>query len=110
MKIYAIIKFSKEGLHYYIDAPDEVAFLRSPHRHMFHMTVKIEQFHDDRDIEFILAKRYLDSVFDFKEVSHKSCEQIAEDIIQRVKQRYGENREISVSVFEDDENGAEVST
>ena len=36
------VTFQKEGIHKYPDAPDEVDFLRYPHRHMFHFKVQIE--------------------------------------------------------------------
>ena len=44
------VTFQKEGIHKYPDAPDEVDFLRYPHRHMFHFKVQIEVYNDDRDI------------------------------------------------------------
>ena len=41
------VTFQKEGIHKYPDAPDEVDFLRYPHRHMFHFKVQIEVYNDD---------------------------------------------------------------
>ena len=52
------VTFQKEGIHKYPDAPDEVDFLRYPHRHIFHFKVQIEVFNDDRDIEFFIFKRW----------------------------------------------------
>ena len=30
------VKFTKEGIHCYPDAPEDVEFLKNPHRHIFH--------------------------------------------------------------------------
>ena len=61
------VTFQKEGIHCYpaaatdptLNTNDEynVAFLASPHRHIFHFRVSIDVFHNDRDIEFIQFKR-----------------------------------------------------
>ena len=48
------VTFQKEGIHKYPDAPDEVEFLRYPHRHIFKFKVQIDVEHDDRDIEFFI--------------------------------------------------------
>jgi len=101
------VKFQKEGIHKYPDAPDEVAFLRYPHRHMFHFTVTVEVFHDDRDIEFILLKRELESLYDtgVLELDYLSCEMIADDLYEYIENAYP-GRRTKIEVFEDGENGA----
>ena len=55
--------FQKEGIHFYPNAPEEVSFLRHPHRHMFHFRVEMEVFHDNRDVEFIMWKREMESLY-----------------------------------------------
>ena len=65
------VTFRKEGTHKYpaaltdpkLATGDEydVSFLGYPHRHIFHFRVAIEVFHDDRDIEFIQFKRWLEN-------------------------------------------------
>lgn len=108
IKRYAIIKLQKEGFHQYPNAPEDVAFLRSLHRHVFHITVKIEQFHDNRDIEFFQFKRWLDDHIDLKAVDHScSCEAIARIILEEIGILYPK-RFISVKVMEDNENGGMV--
>jgi len=108
IKTYAIITLQKEGFHQYINAPLDVAFLRSLHRHLFHITVKIDQFHDNRDIEYIKFKRYLEATINFDRFDHSwSCEMIAKTILDMINHQYP-NRYISVKVMEDGENGAEV--
>ena len=45
------------GIHNWTDCPlDEVSYLRSPHRHMFHFKCHKIVTHDDRDCEFIMLK------------------------------------------------------
>ena len=67
------VTFRKEGLHKYpaaLDDPklatgdwDDVSFLGYVHRHIFHFKVAIEVFHDDRDIEFIQFKRWMEKMY-----------------------------------------------
>ena len=51
------VKFTREGIHCFPGAQNDVAFLRNPHRHLFHFRIDVEVFHDDREIEFIQFKR-----------------------------------------------------
>lgn len=110
------VTFQKEGIHCYPAAATDpalatndlydVSFLAHPHRHIFHFKVYIEVFHDDRDIEFIQFKRWLESLFNTGtvELNHKSCEMIANDLHKVISARYP-NREIWIEVSEDGENG-----
>lgn len=108
-KTYIWVTFSKEGIHQYPAAKDlkGVEFLQHPHRHIFHFKVQIEVFHDDRDLEFILFKRELEALYSSEtlQLNHKSCEMLANDIVEYIQTHYP-NRDITVSVSEDDENGA----
>lgn len=106
------ISFQKEGVHKYPAALEDpkladVSFLGYPHRHMFHFKVKLEVYHNDRDVEFILLKRELEALYSEKvlELDFKSCEMIAEDLIGYIKTTYP-GRRITVGVYEDNENGA----
>lgn len=101
------VTFQKEGIHRYPDAPEGVEFLRHPHRHMFHFRVGIQVFHDDRDIEFILFKRWLESLYvdNVLSLDYKSCEMICDDLAEQINDKYP-NRKIIVDVSEDGENGA----
>ena len=105
------VTFQKEGIHKYPAAltdPNlaDVSFLGYPHRHIFHFRVRISVQHNDRDIEFIQFKRWLESLYSNStlELNFKSCEMIAEELIGVISERY--NRSMVVTVFEDDENGA----
>lgn len=100
----------KEGIHHYPDAPMGVEFLAYPHRHMFHFRVDIDVFHNERDIEFILFKRELESLYSAQtlQMDHKSCEMLCEDLIDYISKKYP-GRKISVMVSEDGENGATLN-
>ena len=114
------VTFQKEGVHLYPAAKDDptlatggwddVSFLGVAHRHIFHFRVAIDVFHDDRDIEFIQFKRWLESLYasDILELNHRSCEMIAEDLAQEIHNKYP-GRSITISVAEDNENGATMT-
>lgn len=113
------VTFQKEGIHRYpaastdpnLASGDEfdVSFLGYPHRHIFHFKVAIEVFHDDRDIEFIQFKRWLEKLYNQSTLvlNYKSCEMIAEDLYQVINSRYP-NRDIWIDVSEDNENGCHI--
>ena len=113
------VTFRKEGLHKYpaaLDDPnlatggaDDVSFLGYIHRHIFHFTVAIEVFHDDRDIEFIQFKRWLEGLYadGTLQLDYKSCEMICDDLAETINNKYP-NRKIEITVSEDGENGATI--
>jgi hypothetical protein len=110
------VSFRKEGIHRYPAAATDpnlctageydVSFLANAHRHIFHFRVWIDVFHNDRDIEFIQFKRWLDGLYskDILELDFKSCEMIADDLYVQIAQRYPE-RAVWIEVAEDGENG-----
>jgi hypothetical protein len=113
------ITFRKEGIHKYPAAATDpalctageydVSFLANAHRHIFHFRVWIDVFHNDRDIEFIQFKRWLESLYnkDVLELDFKSCEMIADDLYTQIAGRYPE-RAVWIEVAEDGENGCLV--
>jgi len=112
------VTFQKEGIHCYpaasIDANlatgDEydVSFLGTPHRHIFHFNVAIQVLHNDRDVEFIQFKRWLENLYrGTLELNHKSCEMIADDLYLAISNRYPD-RDIHITISEDGENGATI--
>lgn len=106
---HIIVRGQYEGVHCFPEAPDKVAFLRNPHRHIFHYEVEMEVFHDDRELEFILLKRDVELfVINQQWPERVSCEQMARNIGQWLQMEYGFDRFLAVSVFEDNENGAKV--
>jgi hypothetical protein len=106
------VTFQKEGIHKYPAAATDpnladVAFLANPHRHIFHFSVRISVQHNDRDIEFIQFKRWLESLYTNStlQLDYQSCEMLAEALIHTINDRYP-GRDMEVRVFEDGENGA----
>ena len=108
------VTFQKEGIHKYPAALEDpklssVSFLGYPHRHMFHFKVQIEVYNDDRDIEFFIFKRWLESLYadDILQLDYKSCEMMADDLAKQIKDKYP-GRQLSIDVSEDGENGCHV--
>ena len=119
------VTFRKEGIHKYPAAATDpalatndeydVSFLGYPHRHIFHFRVWIDVFHNDRDIEFIQFKRWLEGLYakssdsnlqvGVLSLDYKSCEMIADDLYDQIAQRYPD-RAVWIEVAEDGENGA----
>lgn len=105
------VTFQKEGIHKYPAALTDpllkqVEFLGYPHRHMFHFRVRVSVTHNDRDIEFILFKRELETLYNgIYDIDYKSCEMLAEELVEYIQMNYP-NRYIEVGVSEDGENGA----
>jgi hypothetical protein len=111
------VTFRKEGMHKYPAALTEpslatgdeydVSFLGYPHRHIFHFKVWISVTHDDRDIEFIQFKRWLENLYKegTLQLDYKSCEMMSQDLYDSILQKYP-NREVWIEVSEDGENGS----
>ena len=108
MTTYIKVKWQFEGFHTYINAPEEVSFLKYKHRHLFKCSAQIQVFHDERELEFIIVQRKLKSVFNDGNMSNKSCETIAKEIIKYLIDQYGDNRKVVVEVSEDGENSSIV--
>ena len=117
------VTFQKEGIHKYPAALEDpklatgdeydVSFLGYPHRHIFHFRVCIEVFHDDRDIEFIQFKRWLEKLYSNDKddgvlvLDYKSCEMICDELAEKINNKYP-NRKLEITVSEDGENGATI--
>jgi len=107
LRTWAIIKAQVEGIHRFPEATGEEEFLSYPHRHIFHIIVYIEQFHGDRDIEYLDFKKFLSRSCPKGDIGTMSCEQIAENVLSRIREKYP-NRKVKIVVLEDGENGAEL--
>ena len=113
------VTFQKEGIHKYPAALEDptlatgdeydVSFLGYPHRHIFHFRVWISVQHNDRDIEFIQFKRWLESLYNGQgatiSLDYKSCEMMSDDLYNIIAHKYPD-REIWIEVSEDGENGS----
>jgi hypothetical protein len=111
------VTFRKEGIHCYPAAATDpalatgdeydVSFLGTPHRHIFHFRVWIDVVHNDRDIEFIQFKRWLENLYrdSILKLDYKSCEMMADDLYLQIAAKYPD-RAVWIEVAEDGENGA----
>jgi len=120
--IFITVKTQFEGIHYYPDAPEEVEYLKNPHRHIFRVEAEIEVFHDDRELEFIMVQHRMNEFFEIHgELKSMSCEMIAKELQDHLKKlypiteemelkrRYNKlSRKVNVRVSEDGENGVYV--
>jgi hypothetical protein len=114
------VTFQKEGIHKYPQAATDpklatgdwldVSFLGTPHRHIFHFRVEMEVFHDDRDVEFIQAKRIMERWYSdgTLQLDFKSCEMMANDLYDKCSVQWP-NRDYTIEVSEDGENGCRIS-
>jgi len=113
------VTFRKEGIHCYPAAATDpnlatgdqydVSFLANPHRHIFHFRVWLSVTHNDRDVEFIQFKRWLEQLYSRTQgvlsLDHKSCEMMSDELYDTISQKYP-NREVWIEVSEDGENGS----
>ena len=107
---FITVRGQYDHFHRYKDAPDEVAFLRNLHRHLFKWTAKIEVFHDDRELEFFMVMRHINvNIMPFIQIPELgSCEMQAEDILEYLVNEYGAKRYYQVTVSEDGENDGTI--
>jgi hypothetical protein len=113
-KRFIYVTFQREGIHCYPQAAtdpnlQDVSFLANPHRHIFHFKVEIQVYHNDREIEFIQFKRYLESLFNqgVLALNNKSCEMISDELYISIATKYP-TRQVTITVSEDGENGATI--
>ena len=113
------VTFQKEGIHCYPAAAKDpnlatgdqydVSFLANPHRHIFHFRVWLSVTHNDRDVEFIQFKRWLEQLYSSTQgilsLDHKSCEMMSDELYNTISQKYP-GREVWIEVSEDGENGS----
>ena len=111
------VTFRKEGIHCYPAAATDpnlatgdeydVAFLANKHRHIFHFRVWISVTHNDRDIEFIQFKRWLENLYkdNILNLNFMSCEMMSDELYSAISEKYP-SREVWIEVSEDGENGS----
>lgn len=105
-----------EGWHCWGDAPDQYAYLRDSHRHLFHFRAEVQVSSDDRQIEFIELKHRVEQVIldgrivsrDFTMPTEHSCEAMARFVLGYLVGLYP-TQFVEVTVSEDGENGATVT-
>ena len=104
---YIVTKNTVPGYHFWKNAPDRLAFLKSRHRHDFVITARIAVNHDDRDLEIIETEAAIhDYLFEryghdsmHIDIGGMSCEMLAKEIAEQ----FGAQE---VAVQEDGQGGA----
>lgn len=116
---YIWVTFQKEGIHKYPEASTDpklatgdwldVSFLGTPHRHIFHFRVEMQVFHDNRDVEFIQAKRIMEKWYNdgTLQLDYKSCEMMANELYNKCIVMWPD-RNYMIEVSEDGENGCRL--
>jgi len=104
-KTYIIINTQFAATHHWPECTIATQqHLKLVHRHVFHVRMKWEVGHNDRELEFIEMKEFVESFIDIsyrnRFIGKKSCEMLCEELAQQFKAQY-------VRVMEDNENGAE---
>lgn len=119
MKRWIWINTSFQATHQWAECPhNDVAFLRDCHHHMFFVKVSTTVEHNDRDIEFLRFKKLVDDSIDnlygtdrIKELGRKSCEDIAEELYNKLIQTDSNlaYRKFDIEVSEDNLVGARLN-
>ena len=108
----------RAGQHRWPEAPDEVTFLRSTHRHVFKVEATFVVDHADRHLEFFTTQRALDAhltrgyqsgdLLQMLDFGARSCEMIAAEVFGHFAIESTDplraHRPVKVQVWEDGEN------
>ncbi len=126
MKKFIYVTTEFKGFHHWKKAPDTISFLRNLHRHLFKVRVDIEVFDNDREIEFFLFQKEVESIIVKLIINdwdnNYSCEMIADKIYCGLDEVYTLNlpppstagpsfstkRDVKIEVSEDGENGCVI--
>lgn len=103
-----IVTFRQEGFHSWPGATQEVIYLKSPHRHLFHWRVEVSVQDSNREVEFhgLLWRAEALVKTQASKSTTWSCEQKAEQLIKDLEEiNYAV---LAVECWEDGECGARV--
>ena len=116
-KTFVYCTFQKEAYHCFPEASlnkqyatgDEydVSHLASRHMHYFNFKVWVQVTHDNRQIEFIQLRRWIESLYanGTLELNHQSCEMLSDALYTQLADRYP-NMEIRIDISEEGINGS----
>lgn len=92
--ISVVVSLSVVGSHCWPDAPTNRQYLAIPHQHVFIIEVQAEVAHPNRAVEIHNLREHLWNYYmvnfpkkynDVVDFHHRSCEDIAQDLIDRVR-------------------------
>lgn len=104
------VRFTSAGFHRWAGAPAGRSYLADRHRHLFHVEVRMQVAHDNREVEFhdLLDRSRL--IFEGFSVDGNfgahSCEMLARELGRGLVEHY--RRPVTIIVSEDNECGAQV--
>lgn len=107
LETYVWVRTNFVGFHHWLGAPDEVAYLRSRHRHLFEVYAEVAVNHENRAVEFHTLKHQIDEYLRAHTArvnTEQSCEMIARDIVYLLQTVYNYTV-LRVDVSEDGECG-----
>jgi hypothetical protein len=118
-----MVNTSFRGTHSWPEASDlageDVEFLETEHRHTFHVKAELSVSDSDREVEFFIFQKIVDSTIEVLygstesslvyRLGRRSCEHMCEEIINYLRKDLTNNT-ISVEVWEDKEVGARVDS
>lgn len=115
MKRIVIAVVRLPGMHHWPKAPADVAYLASPHRHLFTFRVEAVVYHSDRDVEFHTLQKWIfaalgglyQSAYGIFDFDARSCEHLAEELGRELQKAHQVNLS-AIECWEDDENGSRV--
>jgi hypothetical protein len=105
---------STSGFHQWETAPEAVKYLRSLHRHVFHVELEISVYHNDRELEYHMVLGAMNKFIDSEMLgamwnNRWSCEDMAFKIVLWAADAYPDRPGYTCTISEDDENGSVVS-
>lgn len=116
-KTFVYCTFQKEGYHYFPGADtnpvyatggwDDVRHLGLKHMHYFNFKVWVEVSHNNRQIEFIQLRRWIENLYSTGtlELDHQSCEMLSDALYEKLSERYP-GMEIRIDISEEGINGS----
>lgn len=116
-KTFVYCTFQKEAYHYFPGADTnpqyatndeyDVSHLATRHMHYFNFKVWVEVTDNNRQIEFIQLRRWIENLYSDNalELNNLSCEMISDALFLKLTKKYP-NMEIRIDVSEEGINGA----
>lgn len=108
MQPILFVTFTAPGWHCWPSAPEHRAYLAFSHRHLFHVKVRLEVSHEEREIEFHDLLEFAKTSFGEGDFGAASCETLARKLAQQVAETF-DRPWVEVTVSEDGEAGATVT-
>ncbi len=104
------VRYTVEGWHNWPDAPPHRDYLAAPHRHLFHVEVRVPVTHSDREVEFhdLLAFCRESGRGPGGHMGRASCEMMAAKLAVGIVDHFNVSYTV-VTISEDGECGATLT-